>query len=70
MKNKLIFKCEKLAQRLHCLCRLRLFEVSSVVMGIFYNSVLETLIRYEMTAWFGSLTVNLESKIEKLIKLP
>lgn len=52
VKNTLIFKCEKLAQRLHCVCRLRLFEVSSVVMGIFCNSVLESLIRYEMTAWF------------------
>lgn len=68
VKNTLIFKCEKLAQRLHCVCRLRLFEVSSVVMGIFCNSVLESLIRYEMTAWFGSLTVNSESKIKKLIK--
>lgn len=37
-------------------------------MGIFCNSVLESLIRYEMTAWFGSLTVNSESEIEKLIK--
>ena len=60
--------CAKLGQRLHFLRRLRLFGVSTNIMILFYNAVLESLIRYGMAAWFGPLTVQLKSKVERLVK--
>lgn len=63
------YLCKKLAQRLHFLRRLRLFGVCTGIMSTFYNAVLESLIRYGMAAWFGSLTVQLKSKILKMVKI-
>lgn len=60
--------CKKLSQRLHFLRRLRLFGVSPKIMTCFYNAVLQSLIRYGMVAWFGSLSVQCKNKIEKLVK--
>ena len=62
------YLCAKLAQRLHFLRRLRLFGVSTSIMTTFYNAVLESLIRYGMAAWFGSLTVQLKSRIMRMVK--
>ncbi len=62
------FLCTKLSQRLHFLRRLRLFGVSPKVMLTFYNAVFNSLIRYGLVAWFGTLSVQNKSKIEKLIK--
>lgn len=53
----------KLAQRLHFLYRLRLFGMSTKVMGIFSYAVMESLIRYGMAFWYGSLTVKTKLKI-------
>ena len=61
------YLCAKLAQRLHFLRRLRLFGVSKNIMSTFYNAVLESLIRYGMAAWFGCLTVQLKSRILKMV---
>lgn len=61
--------CAKLVQRLHFLCRLRLLGVSIRVMTAFIIiMVLQSLIRYGMTALFGSLTINGKSKLEKQVK--
>ena len=62
------FLCGKLAQRIHFLRRLRLFGVEEKNMMLFYNAVLESIIRYSMTAWFGNLTVQSKTKIANLVK--
>lgn len=49
------YLCSKLAQRLHFLRRLQLFE-SSTIMLTFYNSVLGSIIRYSMAACYGALS--------------
>lgn len=36
-------------------------------MLIFYKAVLESLIRYCITAWFGNLSVHLKNKLSRLI---
>ena len=36
-------------------------------MLLFYRSVLESLIRYGITAWFGNLSVQLKSKLIRLM---
>lgn len=56
------------AQRLHFLHRLRLFDVSTSVMLTFYDVILGSLIRYVMVAWFGSLSVQYKSKVDKMLK--
>ena len=58
----------KLAQRLHFLRRLRLFGVSKGVMSTFYDAVLGSIIRYGMAAWYGTLSVQLKSRIAKMEK--
>lgn len=59
--------CARLAQRLHFPRRLRLFGVSTAIVSMFYNAALEGLIRYGMAAWFGFLSVQLNSKIGKMV---
>ena len=36
-------------------------------MMIFYKAVLESLIRYSITVWFGNLSVQLRNKLSRLI---
>ena len=62
------YLCAKLAQRLHFLRRLRLFGVSKGVMSTFYDAVLGSIIRYGMAAWYGTLSVQLKSRIAKMEK--
>ena len=59
------YLCAKLAQRLHFIRRL--FGVSRKIMSTFYDAVLESLIRYCMAAWFGSLSVQLKTRIAKIV---
>lgn len=51
------FSCAELAQRLHFLCLLRLFGVSTSVMLTSYNVVMGSLIRFRTAARFGSISV-------------
>lgn len=38
------------------------------MMFSFYHAVLESIIRYGMTAWFGSLSVHVKSKLQRLVQ--
>ena len=60
--------CTKLQQRLYFLRRLRLYGVSSGIMLIFYRAILESLIRYGITAWYGNLTVQLKNRLRSMHK--
>ncbi len=60
--------CNKLQQRLYFLRRLRLYGVSNQIMLIFYRAILESIIRYGITAWFGNLTVQLKNKLAGMQK--
>lgn len=59
--------CSRLQQRLHFLRRLRAHGVDKDIMLIFNQAVLESLIRYSMTAWFENLSVQLKAKLMRLI---
>lgn len=61
--------CSRLQQRLHFLRRLRLHGADKKFMLIFYKSVFVSIIRYGITAWFGNLTVQLKSKLVRLIEV-
>ena len=62
------FVCSRLQQRLYFLRRLRVFGVSQNVMFLFYQAVMESVIRYGMTAWFGNLSAQSKSKLQRLVQ--
>lgn len=50
------------------LWRLRLFGVNKKLMMLFYKAVLESIVRYGITVWFGNLSVQCKSKLMHLLK--
>ena len=62
------YVCSRLQQRLYFLRRLRVFGVSQNIMFLFYQAVIESVIRYGMTAWFGSLSTQSKSKLQRLVQ--
>ena len=56
--------CSRIQQRLHFLRRLRVFGVQRKVMLLFYRSVIESIIRYAISVWFGNLTVKWKTQIK------
>jgi len=61
--------CARVHQRLHFLRRLRLFGVSSNIMLIFYKATIESILRYGIVVWFGSLIVKLRAQINNLVRV-
>ncbi len=49
--------CTHASQRLQLLWRLRVYGVDKSIMLLFYRSVIESMICYAFTVWFGNLTV-------------
>lgn len=45
-----------------------LFGVDTQIMLTFYNAVLESIIRYGMASWYGTLAVQLKSRINNMVK--
>ncbi|KAF7651619.1 hypothetical protein LDENG_00108420 [Lucifuga dentata] len=60
------YVCSRICQRLHFLRRLRLYGVHKGVMMVFYKAIIESILRYGITVWFGNLTVKLKSQINHL----
>lgn len=56
-------------QRLYFLCRLRIFGVEQKIMYLFYQAVIESIIRYGITVWFDKLTIQVKSKLAHLLKI-
>lgn len=61
--------CTRIHQRLHFLQRLRLFGVSSNIMLIFYKATIESVLRYGIIVWFGSLTVKSRAQINNVLRV-
>lgn len=59
--------CSRLQQRIYFLRRLRLYGVNQRIMFLFYQAVLESLVRYSLSAWYGNLSAQLKSKLVRLI---
>ena len=43
-------------------------SLTNIVMFLFYQAVLESILRYGMSAWYGNLSVQLKSKIGRRIQ--
>ncbi|KAI2644006.1 RNA-directed DNA polymerase from mobile element jockey [Labeo rohita] len=60
--------CIRVQQRLYFLRRLRVFGVNQKVLLLFYHTVIESILRYGISAWFGNLSVHLKAKITRLMQ--
>ncbi|KAF7645183.1 hypothetical protein LDENG_00208800 [Lucifuga dentata] len=60
------YVCSRICQRLHFLRRLRLYGVHKGVKIVFYKAIIESILHYGITVWFGNLTVKLKSQINRL----
>ncbi len=60
--------CSRLQQRMYFLRRLRVFGVDQKLMFLFYQAVLESIIRFGMSAWYGNLSVHVKSKLNRLVQ--
>ena len=60
--------CSKVHQRLYFLQRLRAFGVDEKILVLFYRSIIESILRYGITAWFGNLSVQLKSQLSCLMR--
>ena len=58
--------CSRVQQRLHFLPRLRVFGVNQKVLLLFYHAIVESILRYGISAWFANLSVQLKAQITRL----
>ena len=56
--------CSKVHQRLYFLRRLRAFGVNV----LFYRSIIESILHYGITVWFGNLSVQSKSQLFRLMR--
>ncbi|XDV25684.1 hypothetical protein PO909_029559, partial [Leuciscus waleckii] len=62
------YVCSRSQQRLYFLRGVRVFGVSQNIMFLFYQAVMESITRYGMTAWFGNLSTQSKSKVQRLVQ--
>ena len=73
--NKLSFEsntdavCKKVQQRMFFLRKLRSFKVCNVLMSIFYQCFIESVLTYCCVAWFNTLTLSSKNRLAKLVKV-
>ena len=60
--------CSKVHQRLYFLRRLRAFVVNEKILVLFYRSIIESILRYGITVWFGNLSVQSKSQRSHLMR--
>ena len=60
--------CSKVHQWLYFLRRLRPFGVDEKILVLFYRSIIESILRYGITAWFGNLSVQSKSQLSRLMR--
>ena len=60
--------CSKVHQRLYSVRKLRAFGVNEKILVIFYRSIIESILRYEITVWFGNLSVQSKLQLSRLMR--
>ncbi len=63
-----LWVCEGLSQRLYFLRRLWFDGVDSKIILLFYQSVLESVIRYGLSTWYGNLNVKSKTTIQGIVR--
>ena len=73
--NKLSFDantdvvCKKVQQRLFFLRKLNSFKVCNILMTLFYQCFIESVLTYCCVAWFGFLTLSNKNRLARLTKV-
>lgn len=60
--------CDRLSQRLYFLRRLWFYGLNSKIILLFYQSVLEIVIRYGLSTWYKNLNVKSKTKIQGIVR--
>jgi hypothetical protein len=61
--------CKKANQRLYLLRKLRSFDVSSEILETVYRSLIESILTFNIVAWFGNLSVKDRTRLTRVVKL-
>ena len=60
---------KKVQQRLFFLRKMRSFNVSNVMMTLFYRSFIESVLTFCIVAWYGNLTLTNKNRLSSLVKV-
>jgi hypothetical protein len=63
--TSIIKKCQ---QRLHFLRQLRKFHMSQNIMAQFYRAVIESILSFSITVWYGSTTEREKQQLERIVQ--
>ena len=59
---------KKANQRLYLLRKLRSFNVSSNVLSMVYNSIIESVLSFSIVSWYGHIRVKDKSKLNRVVR--
>ena len=60
---------KKPQHRLYFLRRLRSFGLTTQIMLTFYRAVIESVLTFSITVWFGSITVKEKLRLNRVVKI-
>jgi hypothetical protein len=75
LDNRLCFSahidsvCKKVNQRLYLLRKLRSFDVCQEILETVYRSLIESILTFNIIAWFGNLSVKDRTRLTRVVKL-
>jgi hypothetical protein len=61
--------CKKANQRLYLLRKLRSFDVCQEILETVYRSLIESILTFNIIAWFGNLSVKDRTRLTRVVKL-
>lgn len=59
--------CSRIQQRLCFLKRLRVFGVGQKIVRLFYTAVIESILRYGISVWYGNLNASPKAQVNRLV---
>ena len=60
---------KKSNQRLYLLRKLRSFNVSSHVMSLVYNSIIQSILSFNIVSWFGHIRVKDKTRLNRVVNI-
>ena len=59
---------KKAQQRMFFLCQLKKFRVNKTILTQFYRAVIESVLTFSITVWFGSASIHNKNVLEGIVK--
>ena len=60
--------CKKANQRLYLLRKLKCFDVSMPILETVYRSLIESILTFNIIAWYGNLTVKERARLTRVVR--